>query len=83
MVAPHMYFSDSDVYIPKPTLQVTDDYPAYEVKIGIDIVLPFNNEFTLLWFKDGVFVCEWILFGRQIFKILREGSTDQTKLGDW
>ena len=74
MTAPHTYPSDSDVYIPKPKLQVTDDYLGdTRVNIGIDIVLPFNNEFTLLWFKDGDFVCDLMLFGRQVFKILREG----------
>lgn len=66
--------SDSDVYTPKPKLQVTDDYLGdTRVKIGIDIVLPFNNEFTLLWFKDDDFVCDLMLFGRKIFKVLREG----------
>ena len=74
MVAP-FYSSDSDVYIPKPKLPVIDDYPVdIRVKIGIDIVLPFNNEFTLLWFKDNDFVCDLMLFGREIFKILREGG---------
>ena len=73
MVAPHTYFSDSDVYTPKPKLSITEYAVDTEVKIGIDIVLPFNNEFPLLWFKDGVFVCDLMLFGREIFKMLREG----------
>lgn len=66
--------SASDVYTPKPKLPIMDDYPGdTRVKIGIDIVLPFDNEFTVLWFKDGDFVCDLMLFGRKIFNVLREG----------
>ena len=63
-----VHYSDSDV-TPKPKLQVTDYTADTEVKIGVDIVLPFNNEFTLLWFTDGDFVCDLVLFGRKMFKI--------------
>jgi len=72
MATPLPIHSDSDVYIPKPKLQVMNDYTVdTEVKLGIDIVLPLNNEFTLLWFKDGYFVCDLILFGRRIINYER------------
>ena len=67
------YPPDSDVYTPKPKLSIPEYTVDTEVKIGIDIVLPLNNEFTLLWFKDDDFVCDLMLFGRKIFKVLKEG----------